>query len=73
MEIFAKLNLLSPFPLRRFAVTVTIVFYAGDKESVVTHVTDSRSGLKKPFPQKMVCENKLAFSTFKDLLSVAGK
>ena len=59
MEIFAKLNPLSPFPLRRFAVTVTIVFYAGDKESVVTHVTDSRSGLKKLFSSETVCENEL--------------
>ncbi len=44
MEIFAKFNPLSPFPLRCFAVTVTIVFYGGDKESVVTHITDKRSG-----------------------------
>jgi hypothetical protein len=46
MEVFAKLNPLSPFPLRRLAVTVTIVFYAGDKESEVTHVTDSRPAPK---------------------------
>ena len=68
MEVFAKLNPLSPFPLRRFAVTVTIVFYAGDKESIVTHVTDSRSELEAGRPG-----NELAFQYPKDLTSVLSK
>jgi len=63
MEIFAKLNSSSPFPLRRFAVTVTILFYAGDKESVVTHVTDSRPGLAKPLPQKRCAKTNLGWGS----------